>query len=171
MVKNGARLWLWLGGVALAVALVAASMVVWWPARPEKAAIPPSRTRDFAAFEACLLTGANGLAEPGVADVWAGMRDVSDATSIRISFLAASGPATTAGILPYLNALIQRGCGVIVAVGGPEVAAARAGAAKAPAMSFVLVGDGEARTNATVVPAGDGVRAGIGAAIRARVRS
>jgi hypothetical protein len=157
--------------VVAVVAGVGLAYALWPSSPPAKVGVPPARTRTYSTFEACLLTGSRGLNEPGAGDVWAGMQDVSDATSIRVSFLSASGPQTAAGVLPYANALVQRECRVILAVGAAEVDAAMATALKAGGVSYVLVGSGKAAAHVTVIAAGDGVRQAVSRAVRASLPS
>jgi len=172
MAANGVRRWWWVAAAVVVVVTAAGLTLLLLPRQPAKVAVPPPRTRTFASFEACLLTGARGLAEPGVANVWAGMQDVSDAKSIRVSYLPAGGDQTVAGVLPYVGALVQRGCGVILAVGLPEVAAARESAAKSPDVSFVVIGDADRQANVTVIAAADAgaLRTAVGEAIRLRLQ-
>ena len=44
---------------------------------------PPPRARVYESVDACLLTGARGLADPVAAQAWAGLEDASKATSAR----------------------------------------------------------------------------------------
>ena len=102
--------------------------------------LPPARARVYEDVDACLLTGARGLADPTAAQVWAGMEDASQATSARVSYLAVTGPATVAVAEPFAGSLLVRGCKVVVASGGPERAAALAEASQFGSVRFVVEG-------------------------------
>jgi hypothetical protein len=125
---------------------------------------PPARARVYANVDACLLTGPGGIADPAVAPAWAGLEDLSASGRARVSYLAVTGPATTANALPYLGSLVLRKCAVIVAAEGPERAAVLADATRFPSVRFVLVGAGAGQ-----VPSNVDVLASQGAAARAAV--
>jgi hypothetical protein len=79
--------WVWLTMSGAAVAGVALGLVVSgvrWPGSGGRS-LPPSRARVYENVDACLLTGARGVADPAVAQVWAGMEDASRATTARMS--------------------------------------------------------------------------------------
>ncbi|MGW7532266.1 hypothetical protein [Amycolatopsis sp. NPDC054798] len=161
-------------GLVAAAGIVVAgavAVVVWWPS-VEDPDLPPARARVYADFSACLLTGGQGLASPGAGPVWAGLQDVSGDTRIKVSYLAASGPATEANYLPYLNSLAQRRCDVVLTVGEPGTSAALAQAAARPAIRFVTVGgSGRESANVSVVPATDHVRGDVAETVRAAARA
>jgi hypothetical protein len=141
------------GVLVAAVAVVLA--VALWPSPPARV-LPPARARVYLAFDACLLTGAQGIADPAAAPVWAGMQDASNATRAKVSYLAAAGPDTVGTALPYLAGLLQRHCDVILAVGQAEVAAANQQAPSNSGVHFIEVtGAGSAKgANVTVVENG-----------------
>lgn len=140
---------------AVVVGCAAVLAVVSWPSPPAGQGLPPSRAKVFAAFDACLLTGAQGLAAPGVGPVWDGMQAASAATSVKASYLASAGPATEGNATPYAMSLLQRHCGAVLAVGAPQVAAAGRLAPQYPGVRFVLVDGAGAGPNVSVVPAGN----------------
>lgn len=127
-------------------------MALLWPSSTRD--LPPTRARVYQAFDACLLTGARGLADPAAAPVWAGMRDASLSTSAKVSYLAVAGPATVGNALPYAASLLQRHCDVVVAVGPAQVAAIEQDARNYPQQRFVAVGGPAGGANLTSVPAG-----------------
>lgn len=102
--------------------------------------LPPARARVYENVDACLLTGASGLADPQAAQAWTGMEQASEATSARVSYLAVTGPATEAEAIPFAGSLLVRGCKVIVAAGAPERAAALADAGQHGSVRFVVTG-------------------------------
>lgn len=116
----------------------------------------------YTAYDACLLTGAGGIADPAAAPVWAGMRDASLATRAKVSYLAVSGPATAGNARPYLGALLVRHCNVIVTDGPAEQAAATAEASRFPGVDFVVVGSAVPAANVTVL---GGARSGLRAEV------
>jgi len=118
--------------------------------------------------DACLLTGARGLADPVTAQVWAGMEDASRATTARVSYLAVTGPATEAQAAPFAGSLLVRGCKVIVASGAPERQAVLADAGRFPATRFVVTGPAVAPGNVTALAF---TTAGLPAAVASAVES
>jgi basic membrane lipoprotein Med (substrate-binding protein (PBP1-ABC) superfamily) len=134
--------WLLLGlctvaaGVAIGLAFSGAPLP--WSSGGQ--GLPPSRARAYENVDACLLTGARGLADPAAAQAWAGMQDASKSTTARVSYLAAAGPPTPAGAAPYVGSLLVSGCKVVVASGTAERAAALAQAARFSTVRFVVAG-------------------------------
>jgi basic membrane lipoprotein Med (substrate-binding protein (PBP1-ABC) superfamily) len=133
-----------------------------WVASGGSSSQPPARARVYSAYDACLLTGAGGIADPAAAPLWAGMQDASQATRAKVSYLAVSGPATAANTQPYLGALLVRHCNVIVTDGPAEQAAATADASRFPGVHFVIVGNAVAAANVTVL---GGARSALRAAV------
>lgn len=125
-------------------------------ARPEAShrVLPPSRARVYTGFDACLLTDSAGIGSARAAPVWSGMQAASLRTSGRVSFLAVFGPDTAANAVPYVNTLVQRRCGLVVAVGASQVAASRERASAFPKVRFVVVDRGSSTGNVTVVAPG-----------------
>jgi hypothetical protein len=152
-VRVRAGRWWWVvaaGGIAAAV-----GVGVWlaWPSA-KSAYDPPTRSRQYVAFTACLLTGPSGLSDAQASAVWKGMQTASSATRAQVTYLSAgAGQAETVGsVTPFANTLIQQHCGLILAVGAVEVKAAQAVAASNTGEHFVLVGGGTVAPNVTVVP-------------------
>ena len=140
-------------GVVVVVFAVVLTVLLW-PAPPTRT-LPPTRARAYLAFDACLLTGAQGLADPATAPVWAGMQDASNATRAKVSYLSiAAGPDTLGNALPYLASLLQRHCDVILAVGSAEVAAVNQDAPGNPGTHFIEIGGSNSTANVSVVPSG-----------------
>jgi hypothetical protein len=154
--------------VAMAGVVVAGvvALVVWWPSDGDDG-LPPARARVYADFSACLLTGEQGLASPGAGSVWAGLQDASGDSGVKVSYLAAAGPATEANYLPYLNSLVQRRCNVVVTAGEPGATVAAAQAPAHPAIRFVAVGgSGPVAANVSPVRVSEHVRDDVAAAVR-----
>lgn len=109
---------------------------------PGGPALPAAQTkaRVYEDVDACLLTGAQGLADPTAAQFWAALQQASQATTARVSYLAATGPDTEAAAEPYAGSLLVQGCKVVVATGGQERAAALAEASRFAAVRFVVTG-------------------------------
>jgi basic membrane lipoprotein Med (substrate-binding protein (PBP1-ABC) superfamily) len=172
MAMRGGRLWLRIGGVA-AVAVGAAALAVWAIGRSpagSASASASSRVRAYGSFQSCLLTGARGVADPTAGQVWAGMEDASLKTGSKVSYLAVPGPATTANATSFVGSLLVRNCGVIVALGAPEQAAALADAPQFPDVRFVIAEGAMSRpvagANVAVVSS---ARSGLRDAVRAMV--
>ncbi|MFL6073977.1 MAG: hypothetical protein ACJ73S_11335 [Mycobacteriales bacterium] len=132
------RKWWWVaaGAVAVLVAVVVAGVL--WPS-PGKA---KPRARVYRDHNACLLTDSRGVAGAEASGAWAGMREASLATKARVQYLAVTGPATPENAGPFLAALVQRRCEVVVGVGPAQVTAVEAAAARYPRVAFGVVGDG-----------------------------
>lgn len=77
--------------VAAGVAVIVGASAVLWLARPSGPEEPPSRAREYIEFQACLLTGAEGLSDPATQPVWAGMQEASRETRAKVSYLAVQG--------------------------------------------------------------------------------
>lgn len=84
------------------------------------------------------------------------MQSASLATSMNVTYLAATGATGVADVQPYLNTLLHRRCDVVVAVGDKEVAAVAASAGANPAAHFVAVGSASAAPNVAAVDAAGG---------------
>jgi hypothetical protein len=147
--------------------------------------VPPTRARSYGEQQACLLTGARGLAEPAAGAVWAGMRDASAGTGAKVSYLAVTGEQTVANATPYLATLAGRRCTVVLTVGAAPDGAARAAGPAHPGTRFLVVGPptaasgtsaaptGPAGPNVTTVPAGSAhaTRAAVATAVTAALHS
>lgn len=134
--------------------------------------LPPVRARVYENVDACLLTGKQGVSDPAAAQAWAGLEDASRATSARVSYLAATGPATEAGASTFLGSLLVRGCRVIVAWGAPERAAVLAEAPRFSRVRFVVAGNASGPANVTaVVFATGGVRVAVAVAVESGIHS
>jgi hypothetical protein len=163
-------------GLCTAVAGVGVGLAVSGAPLPWSAGgrtLPPPRARVYENVDACLLTGAQGLADPTAAQVWAGMEDASRATSARVSYLAVTGPATAAQAEPFAGSLLVGGCKVVVASGTAERSAALAEAARFSSVRFVVTGAAAGNppnvTALAFTPAG--LRAGVASAVTAGVRA
>nr|WSY54364.1 hypothetical protein OG999_32345 [Streptomyces sp. NBC_00886] len=155
--------------VALAVIITGVVLSRHDNSRPP---IPDTRARHYTETDACLLTDQHGITGTAAAAVWQGMQDASLKTHARVSYSSVTGEQSTANARPFLNAMLQGSCEIVLAVGGPEVKAAQETTERHAKLGFVLVGDGdrtEADTNVSWVSGGDGVRAGVAAAVERAV--
>jgi hypothetical protein len=132
-----------------------------------------ARARVYESVDACLLTGAQGLADPVAAQAWAGMEDASRATTARVSYLAVTGPATEAEAEPFAGTLLMSGCKVVVASGAAERAAALAEAGRFGSVRFVVAGAAAGSppnvTALTFTPSG--LRSAVASAVEAGVHA
>jgi hypothetical protein len=163
-------------GVCTAVAGVGVGLAVSGGPLPWSSAgrgRPPARARVYESVDACLLTGAQGLADPAAAQAWAGMEDASRATSARVSYLAVTGPATLAAAEPFAGSLLVQGCKVIVASGAAERAAALAEAGRFGSVRFVVTGPaaGSPRNVTALAFTPSGLAASVASAVEAGVRA
>jgi basic membrane lipoprotein Med (substrate-binding protein (PBP1-ABC) superfamily) len=141
--------WWWIVGTTTVVA-VALFATLWPSAAPRS--LPPPRARQYSAFDACLLTGSQGLADPNARPVWAGMQDASATTRSKVSYLAVTGPQTTGNAVPYVNTLLQRKCSLVVAIGQSQVDALGQVAPAHPNTHFAVMGDKSVINNVTAIP-------------------
>lgn len=165
-------------GVALAAIVTGFLLYDHGSSRPP---IPATRARHYTETDACLLTDRNGINTKAAAAVWQGMQDASLATHARVSYSSVTGEQSTANARPFLNAMLQGSCEVVLAVGDPEVKAAREATGRYSKLGFVLVGSGSGSgseggskdkagaDNVAWVPAGAGLRAGVAAAVKRAV--
>jgi basic membrane lipoprotein Med (substrate-binding protein (PBP1-ABC) superfamily) len=164
-----------LAGLCAAAAGTGIGLAVSGGSSPGGTALPASqaKSRVYESVDACLLTGARGLADPAAAQAWAGLQQASRATTARVSYLAASGPATEAAAQSFAGSLLVRGCKVVVASGAPERAAVLAEAARFASVRFVVEGPAAGSPpNVTALAfAPAGMAAGVASAVEAGVRA
>jgi basic membrane lipoprotein Med (substrate-binding protein (PBP1-ABC) superfamily) len=175
LVKRLPGRWVLLG-LCITVAVVGIGLAVSGAPLPWSSgsqALPPARARVYESVDACLLTGARGLADPAAAQVWAGMEDASRATSARVSYLAVTGPDTEADAEPFAGTLLVRGCKVVVASGPAERAAALADASRYDSVRFVVTGAAAGSpSNVTALAfTSSGLRAGVAFAVEAQIHA
>jgi hypothetical protein len=145
------RFWWMAGAGAVVVDLVLA--VVLWPRGRD---LPPPRARVYTEASACLLTGSSGVSEQQAAAAWSGMESASVRTRTKVSYLAVSGDDSVANAVPYVNTLVQRGCGLIIAIGPSQVGAVQQRAASFPAVHFAVVGSGTGANVTGIAVGGSG---------------
>ena len=130
----------WAAGAALVVIGVVVAVAVWPSSAAPGPYRPAARARVYNSETICLLTGPAGVAG-AAAPVWAGVEKASNATNGQAGFLAATSSVETVGsVTPFVNTLVERQCGVIVAVGQVEVVSVVAVAPANAATRFVAVG-------------------------------
>jgi hypothetical protein len=170
---------LWAAGGALLMAGCVLLGVRWFggtdPATP-----PDTRARQYRDFDACLLTGDQGIAAGSpAAPVWAGMQRTSADTRARVTYLPVMGEQTAANARPHMNSLMQRGCDIVLAVGPAQTEAARATVKSHPETPFVVIGGASAEKspadgepgNLTRVAPGDDLSGKVADEIRRAVKS
>ncbi|GIH08569.1 hypothetical protein Rhe02_66360 [Rhizocola hellebori] len=127
--------WSWGGIAGLAVILAVVAWIAWPPpTTPE-----PSRAREYRDFDMCILTDSNGIAAKPASAAWAALQEVSKRHSVRLSYLTVSGEQTEANAKQFLNTQVQQRCGIIVAVGQTQAAAADSLKASYPKVTFLSV--------------------------------
>jgi basic membrane lipoprotein Med (substrate-binding protein (PBP1-ABC) superfamily) len=128
----------WFLAVMFAGLVAVAIAGLTWPSSP--AAPGADRVRQYAAdLRACLLTGATGVSDPLAGAAWAGLQSASESNRAMVSYLPVPGAMSPASVQPYLASLVQRQCGVIVAVGAAQSAAASSAAARFRQVRFIAV--------------------------------
>ncbi|MFF9392888.1 type 1 periplasmic-binding domain-containing protein [Streptomyces griseoluteus] len=167
------RAWIAAGAVLL-VAVVAG---VWVHLAGRQDGPPDTRARQYKEFDACLLTGDKGIAQgTDAASAWQGMQQASLETRARINYVPVTGAQSVANTEPFLNSLMQRHCGVLVAVGAPQARVAREAAANHAEVRFVLVDGASSATrgpekNVTVAKPGDALPETVAAVIERAVEA
>ena len=164
---GGAATWVIAAVVAVA-GCVAGVLVV---TAPGSRATPPVRARQYLAFTACLLTDSRGVAGSPAAQVWAGMQDASLTTHAKAEYLPVYG-STAAAAQPYLASLVQRRCGMVLAVGAAQVAAVAADAGRYPQARFVAISAATGSRGVTTIdPANGQLRARVARLISTAAQS
>lgn len=158
------------GAVVVILAVIVTGIVL--SRHDNRPPIPATRARHYTETDACLLTDRQGVNGSSAAAVWKGMQDASLKTHARVTYSSVTGEQSTANARPFLNAMLQGSCEIILAVGGPEVRAAMEKTSPYAKLGFVLIGSGDGATpakNVAWVPDGDGLRAGVAAAVERAV--
>jgi hypothetical protein len=145
---RGRGFWFAAAGACAAAAGLAAGLAL---AFTGGTSAPPARARSYTDFQACLLTGERGLADPVAAPLWAGMEQASLVTHAKVSYLAAAGPQTMDNALSFLGSLLVRHCGLVLAAGQAERDAVAERARQYPSVKFAVVGGVPAAPNMTVL--------------------
>jgi basic membrane lipoprotein Med (substrate-binding protein (PBP1-ABC) superfamily) len=145
--------WLAAGSAALVLAGLVAGLAFAFTGGDSAPVRASGRT--YTDFQACLLAGERGLADPAAAALWAGMQQASLATHAKASYLAVQGPQTRDNALPFLAALLVRHCGLVLAAGQPEREAVAAQARKYPSVKFAVIGGISTAPNITVLSGND----------------
>jgi basic membrane lipoprotein Med (substrate-binding protein (PBP1-ABC) superfamily) len=141
------RFWFLAGGACVTLAVGLIFSVVGGT----NSTAPVARARSYTNFQACLLTGERGLADPASAPLWAGMHEASLATHAKVSYLAVMGPQTSDNAMSFLGSLLIRHCQVVLAAGQPERDAIAQRASRYPSVKFAVVGDTSTAPNITVL--------------------
>ena len=122
-----------------------ASTWLLWPSP----ATPQPRARQYLDYTACLLTGAQGIAEPDAAPVWAGMQQASLATHAKVQYLPVTDPPTIENASAFLAGLAQGNCDLVFAAGAKPTAAADLRAGAFPNVTFYVLARGTDSGNLT----------------------
>ena len=156
----------WAAGGVIAALLVALVAGGWVLRSPSPTADGP-RARVYRDTDVCLLTDAHGITAAPASIAWQGLRDFSGRTAVRVSYVPVIGAATPANAGQFLAGLVQRRCRVVVAVGGPQVAAVQARAASTPQVGFVAVGavDRDQANVVAVSPSDPGLKDQVASAV------
>ncbi|HUN33683.1 MAG TPA: hypothetical protein VMU95_16865 [Trebonia sp.] len=155
------------GGIAVMVGCVL-GLGVAGCSSPTSHLVTDTRVRAYTSYQACLLTGAQGVSG-SAAPAWAGMESASVATHAKVSYLAVRGPQTSGYATTYVATDVVQKCNLIIGDGTAEEGAVIASAARFRGTKFAVVG-----TTAGPVagaPANVAVVAGNAAAIRSGVAS
>lgn len=102
-------------------------------------------------FRACLVTSDPG--SPAAQAGWAGLRAAANSGPVNSQRIITPPSATTTeALLPYLESLVQRKCGLIIGAGPHLNAAVTAAAAKNPHQHFLIASTASKSPNVTALP-------------------
>jgi len=138
----------WSTATAAALAGLAATAAILLPDHGQPASIDP-RTRLFANYRACLLTGPDGTSTQPAQAAWTGMQQAANTTNERVTTQPVTGAQTTVNATIYLNTLAMQGCGIIITAGTIPNQAARTDATAFPHTKFLAINPD---TNASTKP-------------------
>ncbi|GAA1763864.1 hypothetical protein GCM10009681_38670 [Luedemannella helvata] len=143
---SGRTRWVALG----ALGVILAGVLTWalWPD-------PEPRQREYLDATACLLTDERGIAGEQARPVWAAMQDASVSSLVKVQFLEVMGPQTADNARTFVASLAGGKCGVVIAVGKPQIDAVTAAAKTYPNVRFVTVGGSATAANVTAVDDAD----------------
>jgi basic membrane lipoprotein Med (substrate-binding protein (PBP1-ABC) superfamily) len=147
------RFWWAIAAVLAGAGLITA--VALWPTSSRGRSLPPTRARIYAAWRACLVTGPAGLSDPQAAYAWQGMEQASAKTSAKVSYQSVVGVDTVGNAEAFVSAAAGEQCGLVIAVGGPQVQGVAAVARRFPRTRFVVVDGGAAGANVVLIASGD----------------
>jgi basic membrane lipoprotein Med (substrate-binding protein (PBP1-ABC) superfamily) len=141
---QGPRLWI----TVLTCAVVVTGLAIWIATRGDGTAHIKANniSRNF---RACLLTDGRDAQSSG--DLWAGMQEAARTTPVNAQRIVAPA-TTTASLVPYVNSMVARKCGLIIAA-GPDLHDAVATAAQHnPHQEFLYTGNLIHLANVTSLP-------------------
>ena len=143
------RSWIVISGGGV-VGLAVIAWFVWPRSAPE-----PPRAREYVDVNICLLTAEQGLAQPEAKPIWSGMQQASQATNVRVQYLAIAGPQDLDNAVTFVASLAQSQCRLVFAAGDlPRQAVAQA-APTFPDTEFVVVGGSHAGPNVRIISGPD----------------
>ncbi|MFB7371360.1 BMP family ABC transporter substrate-binding protein [Streptomyces sp. NPDC056222] len=157
--------------VASVAVLVLGLLAVWLFVGGKQDGPPDARARQYKDFDACLLTGEQGIVTGApAAPVWEGMQEASADTQVRVTFVPVMGEQSAANAQPFFNGLMQRQCDVVLASGAPQVKVTEDGAEKYPKVRFVVVDGTKGAGNVALVTTGKDLKSAVADAVRRAVR-
>jgi basic membrane lipoprotein Med (substrate-binding protein (PBP1-ABC) superfamily) len=102
-------------------------------------------------FRACLITSEPD--QPTAQTAWSGLQNAARTTPVNAQrIITPSTATTTTALLPYIESLVQRECGLIISTGPHLDAAITAAAKNHPHQHFVTTGTPIALPNVTTLP-------------------
>jgi basic membrane lipoprotein Med (substrate-binding protein (PBP1-ABC) superfamily) len=151
MMRKVGRFWWAIVAVCLGAGVILAAVL--WPSSSGGRDLPPTRARVYAAWRACMVTGASGLSDPQAASVWAGMEQASAKTSAKVSYLTVAGQDTAGNARTYVATAAGEQCSLVIAVGGSQTQAVVAVARQFPRTRFAAVGQVGGGSNVSQITA------------------
>jgi hypothetical protein len=130
-----------IGATIAALAVTAGAILLLQPNHSGQTSVDP-RTRVFANYNACLLTGPAGVDPQPASAIWQGMQQASTATDERVTNQPIIGAQTTQNAEEYINTLASLRCRVVITIGQDAARAVADRAAAYPDVQFFCVAAG-----------------------------
>jgi hypothetical protein len=124
-----------IGAAVAALAVTSGAILLLQPGHNGPTSVDP-RTRVFANYSACLLTGPGGVSTQPASAIWKGMQQASNTTNERVTNQSIIGPQTTQNAEQYINTLAALRCQVVITIGQDAAGAAVSRATAYPDVQF-----------------------------------
>lgn len=129
--RPGSFWWSALAGTAIAAGLAVWVVVSWLSGSHTHRIVANNISRNF---RACLITDQQDTT--AAQSAWAGIQDAARSIPVNAQRLTVSS-TTTAPLIPYVNSLVQRKCGLIISVDATLHAAVATSAQHNPHQQFL----------------------------------
>ena len=126
------------GAAVGALAVTGGAILFLQPNHSGQTSVDP-RTRVFANYSACLLTGPGGVDSQPASAIWQGMQQASSTTNERVTNQPLIGAQTTQNAEEYINTLASLQCRIIITIGRNPAQAVTNRATAYPDVQFICV--------------------------------